>query len=360
MSPRLLIPLSLLAVPVALSGCAGSSTPQRVETPVNVTHEVAFGDYRRVYNTAYHILNRYGVIQTASYRYGKITALVSEDTSLYDKTRRTIEALIRNKGDYFEVECRVLIKVEGSEVSTFEDQFQQPYEWYTVASDPRLEVRLNGEIRGALSGGAWEAKQPLTPKPIGPPPADRSRKARRSKSSSSDGDTDEVRLGPAGEAPGSPRDLARAGVLSFRSGDFARAERAFRETLEVDPRDPFALYLIAQAEFSQGRFGDAAVSLRRAIQVNPTWLQSHFDLRQFYGEGEALFTAKLRELRGATGDDASLALLHGYMQLYSADPAGALGSLDTAVEADSGDLPAQLARERALSVLEAQAGLEEF
>ncbi|MEZ6186513.1 MAG: tetratricopeptide repeat protein [Planctomycetota bacterium] len=343
-------------------GCAGSATPQRVETPVNVTHEVAFGDYRRVYNTAYHILNRYGVIQTASYRYGKITALVSEDTSLYDKTRRTIEALIRDRGDYFEVECRVLIKVEQSEVSTFQDQFQQPYEWYTVASDPRLEVRLNTEIRGALSGGAWEAKQPLSPRPIGPPPegSDAPRRSKQQGARGAEGDTDEVRLGPGRDESTSPRDLARAGVLSFRHGDFARAERAFRETLEVDPRDPFALYLIAQAEFSQGRFADAATTLRRAIQTNPAWLQSDFDVRQFYGEGEALFSSKLSELRGAASEDAGLGLLLGYMQLYSADPTGALGTLDGAVDANGRDLAAELTRERALSVIESQAGLETF
>ena len=288
----------------------------------------------------------------------KLDTLVNTDGELYSKLW-VHDAPTFGPGDYFEVECRVLIKVEGSEVSTFEDQFQQPYEWYTVASDPRLEVRLNSEIRGALSGGAWEAKQPLTPRPIGPPPA-KSDAPRRGAARPADSDTDEVRLGPVIEDAGSPRDLARAGVLSLRSGDFARAERAFRETLEVDPRDPYALYLIAQAEFSQGRFDDAAGSLRRAIQTNPTWLQTDFDVRQFYGEGEAHFSLKLGELRTAAAEDAGLSLLLGYMQLYSADPTGALGSLDGAVEADAQDLPAQLARERALSVIESQAGLEAF
>ena len=97
----LILPLALL---VTLAGCQANDQVRRVETPVNVTHEVAFSDYRRVFNTAYHIVNRYGVVQTSSYRYGEITALVSEDTSLWDKTRKTIQARVRDAGDYWEVQ----------------------------------------------------------------------------------------------------------------------------------------------------------------------------------------------------------------------------------------------------------------
>ena len=77
---KLVLPLALL---VTLAGCQANDQVRRVETPVNVTHEVAFSDYRRVFNTAYHIVNRYGVVQKSSYRYGEITALVFSGSGFY-------------------------------------------------------------------------------------------------------------------------------------------------------------------------------------------------------------------------------------------------------------------------------------
>lgn len=355
----------LVVFPAALClvgpvGCVGTNREVRhVEAPVNVTHEVAFGEYRRVFNTAYHILNRYAVIQTSSYRYGEINALISEDTQLFDKTRKTIQARIFDAGDYYEVECRVLIAVEDSEVATWPDQFHPRYEWKTVSSDPRLEVRLNNEIRAALSGGAWEAKEPLTPLPLRPAaPPTPSQPAKPAAD-----DTDEVRVlqrADAQTAPGQGGEaLERVGVDSLRRGDYARAESAFRAAIEADPHGLFAHYLLTQAQFSQGSFTQAAVSLDRAARQNPDWVRAPVDVREFYAE-PGVFRGRLLELRTAAQDDPELTFLLGYMAYFSQDLEGALAAFDRHLERHPEDRVARGYRDVTVSQLEAAKGLEAF
>jgi tetratricopeptide (TPR) repeat protein len=356
----LILPLALL---VTLAGCQANDQVRRVETPVNVTHEVAFSDYRRVFNTAYHIVNRYGVVQTSSYRYGEITALVSEDTSLWDKTRKTIQARVRDAGDYWEVQCRVLIAIEDSEVATFPDQFQPLYSWKTIASDPQLEVRLNNEIRDALSGGAWQAKEPLLPKARVPAATPRKRTKKRKKSKAdADGEVsdraDSGRTASA-ERP-SPEAFERLGVERMRRGEYTNAARAFQAALEADGDSPFAQLLLAQALFSQKKFADAAATLDAGLHTNGEFATADLDLRDFYGSGDSTFTLRLRELAQAADTNPDLMLMLGYMRHFSGAPQGALEAFDAYL----GDHPGHEAATRYRAMARAKAddahGLESF
>ena len=72
------------------AGCASSYPVRNRETPANVTLPMAMGNYQRVYNTTYHIVNRYAVIKNASYRSGTIEGEIGEDNQLFDRTRKTI------------------------------------------------------------------------------------------------------------------------------------------------------------------------------------------------------------------------------------------------------------------------------
>lgn len=353
----------LLLVPsiALLWGCAANHPAQRVERPVNVTHEVAMGDYRRVFNTAYHIVNRYAAIQSSSYRSGVITALVKEDTSLFEKTRQEIEARIVSHGDYYDVQCRVLYKVEDSEPATFPDQFNPLYSWKTVASDPALEVRLNSEIRAALSGGAWEQKEPLRPKPTrpegsapAPRPAERKAGGGETGEVSSDLDAREASALPEADA------FDRLGVVRLRHGAYEGAAKAFAASLERDPRAPFARYLLAQALFSQGSFRSAQVALEEAYALNPRWIESGLDLRDLYGSEAADFTARLEGLRAAAADDPELELLLGYMRLGSDDAPGALAALDRYLADRGEESLARALRQRARERVDAAHGLVPF
>jgi hypothetical protein len=344
-----------------IAGCASNDYPaRRVETPVNVTHEVAFGDYRRVYNTTYHIVNRYGVIQTASYRYGEITALVSEDVSLFDKTRRTILARIFPREDYYEVECHVLIAVEDGDVKVFPDQFQREYSWKRIARDAGCEARLNNEIRAALSGGAWEAKEPLTPKPRQPASDEPGRKKARTQGQEEP--TDEVRLVPrsreqtarGGEAAVPAEAFARAGAASLLAGAPERAEQACRAALEQDPRDPFAPWLLVHALFAEGKLSEAGAALDRAMEANPAWLNSQIAMQELHGK--PVETAALQAQ--AQRQPALLGLL-AYVRWAEGDPQAALAACDRRLEGGA-DPTAEVLRTRVVALLERTQGLEEF
>lgn len=362
MHRKLLVPFVLV-----LGGCGSDYPVRRIEQPVNVTHEVAFGDYRRVYNTTYHILNRYGVVQNASYRYGEITALVSEDTQFFDKTRRTIQARIFDSGDFYEVECRVLIAVDDSEVATFPDQFQPRYSWKTVSSDQFLEVRLNNEIRAALTGGAWQAKEPLTPQPRTPATSEPESAQPRGPNQGRSGggaqeNTDEVRVRPSPDRVPvaldslGPDAFERLGVASLRQGDYQRAESAFRATLEADGRDPFAHYLLAQALFSRGEFEQAVSHVRAGAAQNPAFARSDVDVRDLYGDGDATFSGRMTELEARAKSDRALWVLVGYLRLVSGDAQGAIVALDRAPQ----DALSRELRGSALGRAESDRGIEEF
>lgn len=344
-----------------IAGCASNDYPvRRVETPVNVTHEVAFGDYRRVYNTTYHIVNRYGVIQAASYRYGEITALVSEDTSLFDKTRRTILARIFPRDDYYEVECQVLIAVEDGDVRAFPDQFQREYSWKTVARDQGCEVRLNNEIRAALSGGAWQAKEPLTPKPRQAAVDEAPRRTKRTQGE--EAPTDEVVLSPRRDrTPSGPEQavvpaeaFARAGAASLLAGSPERAEEACRAALAQDPRDPFAPWLLAHALLAEGRLDEASQAVSAAVAANPAWLRSQIALDELHGA--RLDTSALED---RAQREPELLVLLAYVRFAGGDAHGALSACDRRLESAQDPAAAAL-RGQVVAALERSQGLEEF
>lgn len=369
---KLLLPLLLAASLTSVGGCGSNHPVRRVEAPVNVTHEIAFGDYRRVYNTAYHILNRYGVVQKASYRYGEITALVSEDNSFFDKTRKTIQARIFDAGDYWEVECRVLISVEDSEPATFQGQFHPRYNWKTVASDARLEVRLNNEIRGALTGGAWKAKQPLTPKPTHPyrgskptrvPSKKGKTKKKKAKGKTSGTDTDEVsdktpRLARRGFADSAA--FERLGILRMRRGAFAGAGKAFAASIRQGKDLRFAHFLLAQAQFSQGKYQAALTSIQTGSRHNPDWPRANVDVRSFYGPALKTFPQRLKQLSRAAKKSNDLYLLLGYMRFYAKDAEGALTAFDSYLADHKGSKLAKAYRALARKRVDAAHGLEDF
>ena len=368
------------------AGCASNHPVSRVESPVNVTHEVAFGDYRRVFNTTYHILNRYGVVQTSSYRYGEIRALIGEDTSLFQKTRREIEARIVDAGDYWDVQCRVLIKIEDSEVATFSDQYNPLYDWKTVASDPRLEVRLNNEIRAALSGGAWEAKSPLRPEPrvpyerlSGDEKAHRARvegsrkqkKSQRKRSErkgaapsaapkSTSDDTDEVahhddELAHAATSSA----FERLGILRMQRNAFDDAAKAFRAAARSRDGHLRAHFLLAQAELSQGDYPLALEQVRVGLRHNPAWVGSDLDLRDLYID-QATFDRVHEGLARAAAKDDSLQFLLGFVRFHAGEGEGALVAFDRHLAQNPEDTVARGYRERARERVDAAHGLENF
>ncbi len=356
---------------VAASGCSSSSpVVRRAEAPANVTYPIAFGDYQRVYNTTYHVVNRYSVVKKASYRYGEIEAEIGQDNSFLDKTRRTILARIFDAGEYWDVECRVLLQVEDSEVESL-NEHQPRYNWRTIASDAILETKLNNEIKAALSGGAWDAKQPLVPDraaaprprvrivPVEPPADEDGALPKPS-------NLRDANARPADQNAALPQlgeeEYERVGIRLFERGQYSRALQAFRAAREAKPDSPFADYLLAQALFATGDYGACAQAIRAGAVRNPEWPQKHVDVRSFYGEAADLkaHLGKLETFAKSHPDDPDAALVQGYIAFFTRD----YGRAEKVFEKLERDCPsdglAASYRRLALVELDRTRGLEEF
>jgi tetratricopeptide (TPR) repeat protein len=360
----------------AASGCSSSSpTVRRAEAPANVTYPIAFGDYQRVYNTTYHVVNRYAVVKKASYRYGEIEAEVGQDNAFLDKTRRTILARIFDAGEYWDVECRVLLQVEDSEVDSLHEH-QPRYNWRTIAGDAILETRLNNEIKAALSGGAWDSKQPLVPEsraqaPAGPrqgrikvQPAEEEEGARENKPSNlrdanarPENSTRQAALPQLGEA-----EYERVGIRLFERGQYARALQAFRAAREARPDSPYADFLLAQALFATGEYGQSAQAIRSGAVRNPDWSRHRVDVRSFYGETRDWkdHVSKLESFARAHPEDQDASLVLGYMAFFTRDYGRAEQVFDKLEKECPSDGLAASYRRLALVELDRTRGLEEF
>ena len=69
--------------------------------------------------------------------------------------------------------------------------------------------------------------------------------------------------------PLSPLADKTAAVIERQLGNLPGAERRFRETLEVDPGDPFVYLQLATIASATGRDREATANIRRARELNP-------------------------------------------------------------------------------------------
>jgi hypothetical protein len=69
--------------------------------------------------------------------------------------------------------------------------------------------------------------------------------------------------------PLSPLPDKTAAVIERQLGDLQGSERRFRETLEVDPGDPFVYLQLATIASATGRDREAMANIRRALELNP-------------------------------------------------------------------------------------------
>jgi tetratricopeptide (TPR) repeat protein len=352
--------LLLIGVAVAVVGCGNSHPNVRKNSSVStVTFPVAFGNYSRVYNTTYHIVNRYSVVRKASYKQGVIEAELSQDTSLFEKTRRTILARLFDTGDYWDVEVRVLIEVETSDVETL-GEFQPRYKWQVVSYDQFLETRLNKEIKAALTGGAWESKAPLkykgvaslsAPKGVrfGPIKASPKKALQAEKSDAPSKKTaDERRDGMLNkalkkakkrleqeDAPHSSRnishershkglnvlELERLGVHYLQTAKIKSAQNSFRSALFKDPSSASASALLTLTHFILGQYKQGAKVLTKNMKHSGAWDKAKIDLRSFYKDASKFQqqTNQIKSHINKNPRDIDARLVLGWVSFFTQD-----------------------------------------
>jgi tetratricopeptide (TPR) repeat protein len=68
----------------------------------------------------------------------------------------------------------------------------------------------------------------------------------------------------------------------FASGDFAKAEQAYKTTLEIDPKSPDAELGLAHALANEDRLADAAPHFQNAARMNPNYRDGLLELASLY------------------------------------------------------------------------------
>ncbi|MBI4715090.1 MAG: tetratricopeptide repeat protein, partial [Nitrospirae bacterium] len=85
--------------------------------------------------------------------------------------------------------------------------------------------------------------------------------------------TDAVR-----KAPASPRAHDNLGLAYFNAGLPAESERAFLETLRLNPRHYYAYYNLGVLYQTQNRLEEAARIYRRGLSIHPLFFRAHYNL----------------------------------------------------------------------------------
>jgi Flp pilus assembly protein TadD len=107
----------------------------------------------------------------------------------------------------------------------------------------------------------------------------------------------------------------RLGREAFAAREYARAERRFQEAADVLPTEPLAFFLLAQAQFTLGKYQEAVQSIESGLTLQPDWPAAFFPARELYAANSADFDEHLRRLRDALARhpaDPYLLFLHGY------------------------------------------------
>ncbi|MBN1512283.1 MAG: hypothetical protein JXB13_09735 [Phycisphaerae bacterium] len=110
-----------------------------------------------------------------------------------------------------------------------------------------------------------------------------------------------------------------AGVRAFQASDYSLASRQFVLAAQLNQGDAAARLHAAHALVALGRYDEAALSVRRALQLQPKLVFLPLDIRGDYGRIKDFdeHTRKLREAAAEKADKANLWFLLGYWDFFS-------------------------------------------
>jgi hypothetical protein len=128
-----------------------------------------------------------------------------------------------------------------------------------------------------------------------------------------------------GPSLGAATQFLTLGDQAFREGRFSDAVHYYARAVEVEPGRGVLHLILSDALFATGDYHYAAYSLRRALELDPTLLESIVDKHGFYGQPDE-FDRQVEVLERYLGDhflddDARLLLAANY--LFGGKPAQA-------------------------------------
>ncbi|HVJ79552.1 MAG TPA: tetratricopeptide repeat protein [Planctomycetia bacterium] len=84
------------------------------------------------------------------------------------------------------------------------------------------------------------------------------------------------------------RQVSKSGVKLFLAGNYRLAADRFKQVADQSAGDPLALAYLAQAQFADGRYGDAVRTIESALKANPNLPALALDFKSLYTDGEVL------------------------------------------------------------------------
>lgn len=105
------------------------------------------------------------------------------------------------------------------------------------------------------------------------------------------------------------------GKEAFNDEEYGRAASRFQQAIKLQPKQPLAHFLLAQAQLALGKYQEAVASIHDGLRLQPAWPSARFRPRELYGEDAQPYNEHLRTLQGAlrrNPDDGVLLFLMAY------------------------------------------------
>jgi hypothetical protein len=109
--------------------------------------------------------------------------------------------------------------------------------------------------------------------------------------------------------------LVKLGREAFAAGEYGRAAERFRQATLIDPAEPLAHFLLAQALVALGKYEEAVEAIHAGMRLDPDWPSAKFRPAELYDARAAELAEHLRRLDEALArhpDDAVLLFLNAY------------------------------------------------
>lgn len=344
----------MIALVVAGAGCTPS-----LQKPAHRQHfpeDKPAPEYTKIWDATSKVMSKYFMLRVKDMEEGLLVAEPAVGANPLTKYRTRVEAHIVKAGDrLWDVSVRVMNEVETSQPSTWGPQPDD--EWAVVTFDKILESKLVNEIRQEAYGRPpWNLDYKYmkmrvdTPQPAKhrdlPKKLPGEAAAGPNKSTSPANplgfDADGSHLAFFKDKPDFGNRftvLMARGDIAFRRNMLEEASKQYRTAAEQKPNEPAAHIALSHAQFAMGRYGEAALSLRKAFALDTGWLDVSLERRKLYADPEG-FSRRLEALQQHTEahpDDDDARFVLAYALKCGGDNPGSVAQLDAVLKRNPDD-----------------------
>jgi tetratricopeptide (TPR) repeat protein len=113
--------------------------------------------------------------------------------------------------------------------------------------------------------------------------------------------------------------LLDRGRDAFAAGEYGRARERFAQAAQVNPAEPLAPFLLAQALIALGKYHEAVDAIHAGLALKPDWPTTAYRPQDLYGLQVQDYADHVRRLEATRGDhpaDPVLLFLNAYLMWF--------------------------------------------